>query len=94
MEKCYLGCGKCFCGCPYFKEGKTDTSSFAECTKHTEPKEPTIDDYKNTPTSDLFAMVCEECQVETVLAVAEGYVATTDAEMREFLFACLGFNIE
>lgn len=39
-------------------------------------------------------MVCEECQVETVLSVAEGYVATTDAEMREFLFACLGFNIE
>lgn len=54
----------------------------------------TKDYYKDTPTSDLFAIVAEQCQVETILSVAEGYVATTDAEMREFLFACLGFDIE
>lgn len=56
--------------------------------------EPTIEDYKDTPTSDLFAIVAEECSKETILSVAEGYVGSTDTEIREFLFACMGFNIE
>lgn len=56
--------------------------------------QPTIEDYEDTPTSDLFAIVAKECSKETILSVAEGYVGSTDTEIREFLFACMGFNIE
>lgn len=54
--------------------------------------EPTIEDYKDTPTSDLFAIVASECQKETILSVAERYI--DEQNIREFLFACMGLTIE
>ena len=48
--------------------------------------------YEDMPTSDLFASVAEQCQVDTILSVAEGYIG--EENIREFLMACLGFNIE
>lgn len=91
MGNCYLGCGLCQ-SCPCFKSGKTSNGSFVECSKYRDNKEPSIEDYDNIPTSDLFAIVAEECQKETILSVAEGYIG--EQNIREFLFACLGFNIE
>ena len=49
-------------------------------------------DYSETTTQDLFAMVCKECDVETVLDNAEGYIA--EDKIREFLMACLGKSVE
>ena len=49
-------------------------------------------DYSETTTKDLFAMVCKECDVETVLDNAEAYVS--EDKIREFLMACLGKYIE
>lgn len=62
--------------------------------KHFDDEEsnPTPEDYKDTPTSDLFAIVCEECSKETILDMAEQYIP--EYEIREFLFACMGLNIE
>ena len=48
-------------------------------------------DYSETTTKDLFAMVCKECDVETVLDNAEAYVS--EDNFREFLLACLGESV-
>lgn len=53
---------------------------------------PSEEDYKNMPTSDLFQVVCEGCSKETILEQAEGYLG--DDKVREFLLACLGVDIE
>ena len=47
-----------------------------------------VTDYSDTTTQDLFAMVCKECDVETVLDNAEAYVS--EDNFREFLMAFLG----
>ena len=49
-------------------------------------------DYSETTTQDLFAMVCEECDVETVLDNAEAYVS--EDNFREFLLTCLGESVD
>ena len=49
-------------------------------------------DYSKTSTQDLFAMVCKECDVETVLDNAEAYIS--EDKIREFLMACLGKSVE
>ena len=49
-------------------------------------------DYSKTSTEDLFAMVCKECDVETVLDTAEVYIS--EDKIREFLMACLGKSVE
>ena len=49
-------------------------------------------DYSKTSTQDLFAMVCKQCDVETVLDNAEGYIS--EDKIREFLMACLGQSVE
>ena len=49
-------------------------------------------DYSETTTKDLFAMVCKECDVETVLDNAEAYVS--EDNFREFLMACLGESVD
>ena len=49
-------------------------------------------DYSDTTTQELFAMVCKECDVETVLDNAEGYIG--EDNIREFLMACLGQSVE
>lgn len=49
-------------------------------------------DYSETTTKDLFAMVCKECDVETVLDNAEAYVS--EYNFREFLLACLGESVD
>ena len=49
-------------------------------------------DYSKTSTQDLFAMVCKQCDVETVLDNAEGYIG--EDNIREFLMACLGQTVE
>ena len=49
-------------------------------------------DYSKTSTQDLFAMVCKQCDVETVLDNAEGYIGEDNT--REFLMACLGQSVE
>ena len=46
--------------------------------------------YKSMPTSDLLAAVAEECQVSTILSVAEDYIG--EEKIREFLMECLGFD--
>lgn len=51
-----------------------------------------MEDYKDVPTSDLFATVCKECSTETILDMAEQYIP--EDEIREFLFACMGLTIE
>ena len=43
-------------------------------------------------TQELFAMVCNECDVETVLDTAEAYIS--EDKIREFLMACLGKSVE
>ena len=48
--------------------------------------------YKNVPTSDLFQLVAEECQKETILDMAEQFIGK--ASIRTFLYACLGLDIE
>ena len=49
-------------------------------------------DYSKTSTEDLFAMVCKECDIETVLDNAEAYIG--EDKIREFLMACLGKTVE
>ena len=49
-------------------------------------------DCSETTTQDLFAMVCKECDVETVLDNAEPYIG--EDKIREFLMACLGKSVE
>ena len=49
-------------------------------------------DYYDYTTQDLSAMVCKECDVETVLDNAEAYVS--EDNFREFLLACLGESVE
>ena len=49
-------------------------------------------DCSETTTQDLFAMVCKDCDVETVLDNAETYIA--EDKIREFLMACLGESFE
>ena len=49
-------------------------------------------DYSDTTTQELFAMVCNECDVETVLDTAEAYIS--EDTIREFLTACLGESVE
>ena len=51
-----------------------------------------VTDYSKTSTQDLFAMVCKECDVETVLDNAEAYIS--EDKIREFLMACLGKSVE
>ena len=51
-----------------------------------------VTDYSETTTQDLFAMVCKECDVETVLDNAEAYIS--EDKIREFLMACLGKSVE
>ena len=51
-----------------------------------------VTDYSDTTTQDLFAMVCKECDVETVLDIAEAYIG--EDKIREFLMACLGKSVE
>ena len=51
-----------------------------------------VTDYSDTTTQDLFAMVCKECDVETVLDNAEAYVS--EDNFREFLLACLGESVD
>ena len=51
-----------------------------------------VTDYSDTTTQDLFAMVCKECDVETVLDNAEAYIG--EDKIREFLMACLGKSVE
>ena len=51
-----------------------------------------VTDYSDTTTQDLFAMVCKECDVETVLDNAEAYVS--EDNLREFLMACLGESVK
>ena len=51
-----------------------------------------VTDYSKTSTQDLFAMVCKQCDVETVLDNAEGYIG--EDNIREFLMACLGQSVE
>ena len=51
-----------------------------------------VTDYSETTTQDLFAMVCKECDVETVLDNAEAYIG--EDKIREFLMACLGKSVE
>lgn len=48
--------------------------------------------YDSFPNSDLFGIVCEECQKETILDMAEQFIDEDD--VRNFLLACLGVNIE
>lgn len=48
--------------------------------------------YDSFSNSDLFAIVCEECQKETILDMAEQFIDEDD--VRNFLLACLGCNIE
>lgn len=76
-------------------EGVTIIDEYGDIVEVNEDNDkPTIEDYEDTPTSDLFAIVASECSKETILSVAESYVGSTDTEIREFLFACMGFNIE
>ena len=49
-------------------------------------------DYSETTTQDLFAMVCKDCDVETVLDNAKVYIS--EDKIREFLMACLGESVE
>lgn len=49
-------------------------------------------DCSETTTQDLFTMVCNECDVETVLENAESYISKD--KIREFLMACLGKSVE
>ena len=49
-------------------------------------------DCSETTTQDLFAMVCKECDVETVLDNAKVYIS--EDKIREFLMACLGESVE
>ena len=49
-------------------------------------------DYSKTSTEELFDMVCKQCDVETVLDNAEGYIS--EDNIREFLMACLGQSVE
>ena len=51
-----------------------------------------VTDYSDTTMQDLFAMVCKECDVETVLDNAEAYIG--EDKIREFLMACLGKSVE
>lgn len=51
-----------------------------------------VTDYSEATTQDLFAMVCKECDVETVLDNAEAYIS--EDKIREFLMACLGKSVE
>ena len=51
-----------------------------------------VTDYSDTTTQELFAMVCKECDVETVLDNAEAYIG--EDKIREFLMACLGKSVE
>ena len=51
-----------------------------------------VTDYSETTTQDLFSMVCNECDVETVLDNAEAYIS--EDKIREFLMACLGKSVE
>ena len=49
-------------------------------------------DYSETTTQDLFAMVCKDCDVETVLDNAKVYIS--EDKIRDFLMACLGESVE
>ena len=47
---------------------------------------------EDVPTSDLLQSVCEDCSAETILDNAENYIGEND--FREFLLACLGYDIK
>lgn len=55
-------------------------------------EETTVEDYKDTPTCDLFQIVHENCSKETILDMAEQFIG--EDEIRNFLFACMGLTIE
>lgn len=51
-----------------------------------------VNGIEDVPTSDLLQSVCEDCSAETIIENAENYIPET--EFREFLLACLGYDIK
>ena len=81
--------------CEAWIEENTDNFTYNEISGGIYPQAIEVDDTKEfddeTPTSELLAYVLDECDKETILENAEGFLG--EKEMRLFLLACLGEDI-